>query len=123
MDSKERPRGFDELQASAERQLALLEQQALGHEMALDAERRQREVAIKARTRDRWLALALVAPGVLLAAAHHAPVLVPIAGSLLSAVGCAFWMRSKGRSPWLGVVGAIPLLGVFALAFLKDRPP
>jgi hypothetical protein len=35
--------------------------------------------------------------------------------------GCAFYSRSKGYSPYLGVLGFGWIFGLIALIFLKDR--
>ena len=116
-----RPTTFAELQDSAERELALLEQQALGREMAIEPERRLREAAIKSRQRDRERALALAVPGVIVQMTAYRNVPAAVFGAVLSVIGCIYWMKSKGREPALGLMAAIPLLGLCVLGFLKDR--
>jgi hypothetical protein len=118
----ERPSTFAELQDAADRQLALLEQQALGQEMASEDEQRLREQAIARRVRDRRLGMALMVPGAMLqAVAHRGDVLPILLGAALAAAGGAYWLRAKGRDPWLGLLAVFPLIGLVVVGTLKDR--
>jgi len=40
---------------------------------------------------------------------------------LVELVGCYFWMKYKGRNPWLATFGILGPIGWLILALIKDR--
>ena len=43
-------------------------------------------------------------------------------GALILSVGCAFYAKARGRSPFWGIVGFLGLPGLFIISLLKDWP-
>jgi hypothetical protein len=44
-----------------------------------------------------------------------------LAGNLFHLAACVLFVRLKGRSPWLGMIGILGIIGVLILFFLENE--